>query len=304
MRIVSLLPSATEMVYALGLGDQLIGVSHECDYPPEAKGKAVMITPTVDPGVLDSLEIDRRISARLMAGESVYILDEEALREADPDLVLTQEVCDVCAVAYRQVEAAAGRLPRKPEILSLDPKSLWDVVKDLQRVATATGTTTQAKAVVSDLRRRVELVIERAKEAATRPRVVCLEWLDPLYNAGHWVPEMVELAGGEDLLAVKGMPSIKIPWERVLAARPEVLILMPCGFDIQRTLKEIHLVTRRPGWTDLPAVTGRRVYAVNGHAYFNRPGPRLADGLEILAHLFNPGLFPVPPPPGAVQRLT
>ncbi len=303
MRIVSLLPSATEMVYALGLGDQLIGVSHECDYPPEAKGKAVMIKPTVDPGVLGSLEIDRRISARLTAGESVYILDEEALRAADPDLVLTQEVCDVCAVAYRQVESAAGRLPRKPEILSLDPKSLWDVVKDLQRVATATGTTTQAKAVVSDLRRRVELVIERAKEAPIRPRVVCLEWLDPLYNAGHWVPEMVELAGGEDLLAVKGMPSIKIPWERVLAARPDVLILMPCGFDIQRTLKEIHLVTRLPGWTDLPAVTGRRVYAVNGHAYFNRPGPRLADGLEILAHLFQPGLFPAPPPPGAVQRL-
>lgn len=291
MRIVSLIPSGTEIVCLLGLGDRLVGVSHECDYPPEARGKPVLIRPILDPEALASVEIDRRIAARLRAGESVYTLDPEALAAADPDLILTQELCDVCAVGYRDVAAAAERLPRRPEILSLDPRTLWDVVKDIQRVAAATGTTERARGPVSELRRRIERVSERAKEAETRPRVACLEWLNPLYNAGHWVPEMVELAGGVDVLGTKAVPSVTVAWEAVQAARPEVLILMPCGFEIPRTQKELACLTERPGFRDLPAVRAGRVWAVNGHAYYNRSGPRLVDGLEYLAQIIHPELF-------------
>lgn len=291
MRIVSLIPSGTEIVCLLGLGDRLVGVSHECDYPPEARGKPVLIRPILDPAALASAEIDRRIAARLRAGESVYTLDFEALAAADPDLILTQELCDVCAVGYRDVAAAAERLPRRPEILSLDPRTLWDVVKDIQRVAVATGATERARGPVSEIRRRIDRVSERAKAAETRPRVACLEWLDPLYNAGHWVPEMVELAGGMDVLGTKAVPSVTVAWEAVQAARPEVLILMPCGFEIPRTLKELACLTERPGFGDLPAVRAGRVWVVNGHAYYNRSGPRLVDGLEYLAQIIHPELF-------------
>lgn len=304
MRIVSLLPSASEIVAALGLTDQLVGISHSCDYPPEILGKPVLTRPCLEPKSLGSYEIDALIAQRVREGRSVYELDGEGLKAADPDLILTQELCDVCAVGHRDVALAAQQLPRKPEVLSLDPCFLGDVLRDIQRVAVATGVPERAKPVVSGLRRRIETVAERAKAAERRPRVACLEWLDPLYTAGHWVPELVELSGGRDVLAAKGEPARKIPWDQVVTATPEVLVLMPCGFDVPRTLKELHLITGRPGWRELPAVKAGHTYAVNGSAYYNRFGPRLVDGLEFLAHLIHPDLFPDTPPADAVMPLS
>ncbi|MBI4560906.1 MAG: cobalamin-binding protein [Candidatus Rokubacteria bacterium] len=303
MRIVALLPSATEIVAALGLANQLVGISHSCDYPTEVLGKPVLTRACLEPKSLESPEIDALIAERVREGRSVYELDAAGLAAADPDLILTQELCDVCAVGYRDVTLAIGELGRKPAVLSLDPCFLGDVLRDIQRVAVAAGVAERAKPLVSDLRRRIETVAERAKEAETRPRVACLEWLDPLYTAGHWVPEMVELAGGRDVLAARGEPARRIPWEQVLAAKPDVLVLMPCGFDIPRTLKELHRVTGRPSWGELPGVKAGRAYAVNGHAYYNRFGPRVVDGLEFLAHLIHPDMFPNVPPADAVIPL-
>lgn len=303
MRIVSLLPSASEIVAALGLSDQLVGISHSCDYPPEVLGKPVLTRPCLEPKSLASPEIDALIAQRVRDGRRVYELDGEALAAADPDLILTQELCDVCAVGYRDVTLAIEPLRRKPEVLSLDPYVLGDVLRDIQRVAVAAGVPERARPLVSGLRRRIETVAERTKAAEILPRVACLEWLDPLYTAGHWVPELVELSGGRDVLAARGEPARKISWEQIVAARPDVLVLMPCGFDIPRTWKELHLVTGRPGWGELPAVKAERAYAVNGHAYYNRFGPRLVDGLEFLAHLTHPELFPVAPPADAMIPL-
>jgi iron complex transport system substrate-binding protein len=303
MRIVSLLPSATEIAAALGLADQLVGISHSCDYPPEVVGKPVLTRPCLERKTLGSPAMDAVIVQRVRDGRSVYELDTETLKTADPDLILTQELCDVCAVGYRDVTRAIAELRRRPEVLSLDPCFLGDVLRDVQRVAVAGGVPQRAEPLVSRLRRRIETVAERAKEAPARPRVACLEWLDPLYAAGHWVPELVELAGGRDVLAAKGEPSRKIPWEQVLTAKPDLLVLMPCGFDIPRTLKELHLVTGRPGWGELPAVKAGQAYAVDGHAYYNRSGPRLVDGLEFLAHLVHPDLFPWMPAADAVPPL-
>jgi iron complex transport system substrate-binding protein len=303
MRIVSLLPGATEIVATLGLADRLVGISHSCDYPPEVLGKPVLTRSCLTPKSLGSREIDAQIAQRVRDGRSVYELDESTLNAAHPDLILTQEFCDVCAVGYRDVRLAIQELRRKPEVLSLDPRGLGDVLRDIERVAVAAGVPERAEPLRSGLRHRIEAVADRGQRARVRPRVACLEWLDPLYTAGHWVPEMVELAGGHDLLAVRGEPSRKIPWEQVRAARPDVLILMPCGFDLPRTLKEHHLVIERAGWGELPAVKNGRAFAANGHAYYNRPGPRLIDGLEFLAHLIQPDLFPIAPPPDAVTPL-
>lgn len=291
MRIVSLIPSGTEIACLLGLGEQLVGVSHECGYPPEARGKLVLIRPILDADLLASAEIDRRIVERRRAGAPVYLLDPDLLARAAPDLILTQALCDVCAVGYRDVAAVAERLPRRPEILSLDPRTLGDVIEDIQRVAAATGAVERGRAAVADLRRRIDRVAGRAREARGRPRVACLEWLDPPYAAGHWIPEMVELAGGVDVLGSKGSPSVPVAWEAVREARPEVVVLMPCGFEIPRTLRELAGLTGRPGWWDLPAVRAEQVWVVNGHAYFSRSGPRLVDGLEYVAQILHPELF-------------
>ena len=296
MRIVSLLPSATEIVSALGLAGELVGISHECDYPPDVVSKPVMIRPIVRPDSLTSPEIDATVAGALRDGKSVYVLDEDALRTAAPDLVITQELCDVCAVAYADVMAATKRLPRTPKVLSLGPRAVFDVIKNVQTVAQAAGVPERATPIVAELRRRIDRVVEQRKSDGSIPSVACLEWLDPIYVAGHWIPEMVELAGGRDLLGTKGDPSRKVPWEAVLASRPEVLILMPCGFDIPRGVKEMHLLTQRPGWNELPAVRNGRVWMVNGHAYYNRSGPRLIDGLEFMAHMLLPERFPRKPP--------
>jgi len=304
VRIVSLLPSATEIVSALGLADDLVGITHECDYPPDVASKPVMITPVVHPGSLSSPEIDAKIAGAMRDGTGVYRLDVEAIRRADPDLIITQELCDVCAVGYDEVMAAIKDLARAPQVLSLGPRFMFDMIRDVQTVAQAARVPERATPIVAALRRRIDRVVEQRKNAEHVLRVACLEWLDPVYVAGHWIPEMVELAGGRDLFGAKGNPSKKIPWEAVAASRPDVLILMPCGFDVPRALKEVHFLTQRPGWSELPAVRNGRVWIVNGHAYYNRSGPRLVDGLEFMAHMLYPEWFPRQPPAEAAILLT
>lgn len=292
MRICSLLPSATEIVYALGLGDQLYGVSHECDFPPDATSKPTVIRSVFDSSGLSSFEIDHTVRERLRRGEGVYTIDLDRLQEAHPDLILTQELCDVCAVPYREVKRAVEQLDSRPHLLSLSPLLLGDVLQDILRVGEATDRKERAASLVGDLQSRIGQVISRVAGATERPKAFCVEWVDPIYAAGHWVPEMVELAGGIDGLGRKGKPSIPIKWERVVRYAPEVVILMGCGFDLERNIRELSLLTRLSGWGDLPAVKRGRVYAVNASAYFSRSGPRLVDGLELLASILHPGLLP------------
>jgi len=286
MRICSLLPGATEIAYLLGLGDQIVGVTHECDYPHEAKQKPVVVRSVIDSSQLSCPEIDRRVGELLQAGRGLYSIDEAAFLASDPDVILTQGLCDVCALDYDDVVKAAQRLPRMPAILSLNPHSLSNVLEDISRVGAATGRETAAEALVQDLRRRIDEV--GIREPEYRPRVVCLEWFEPLYVAGHWVPELVTLAGGFDPLGRKGEPSFKIEWQSVLDAKPDVILLMPCGFDVRRAVKESTPLRNLNGWNDLPAVKTGNVYALNGSAYFSRPGPRLVNGLEILARIIRP----------------
>ena len=286
MRICSLLPGATEIAYLLGLGDQIVGVTHECDYPHEAKQKPVVVRSVIDSSQLSCPEIDRRVGELLQAGRGLYSIDEAAFLASGPDVILTQGLCNVCALDYDDVVKAAQRLPRMPAILSLNPHSLSDVLEDISRVGAATGRETAAEALVQDLRRRIDAV--GIREPEYRPRVVCLEWFEPLYVAGHWVPELVTLAGGFDPLGRKGEPSFKIEWQSVLDAKPDVILLMPCGFDVRRAVKESTPLRNLNGWNDLPAVKTGNVYALNGSAYFSRPGPRLVNGLEILARIIRP----------------
>jgi iron complex transport system substrate-binding protein len=284
MRIVSLLPSATEIVCALGLGHSLVGVSHDCDYPPEVRGKPTLSEAIVT-AAMPSAEIDSRIRAQLHRGTSVYHLDATALSALAPDLILTQELCEVCAPSFSEVRRAARVLEGRARLVSLEPHGLEDILATILEVGRQTETSAAAEALVSQLRARIEQV-RRRPLTGPRPRVLCVEWLDPLFVAGHWLPEMVALAGGWDGLARPGENSFVVEWDQVRDYAPEVVLVMPCGFDLARTRQEIPLVTGRPGWDDLPAARTGRVFLVDGSAYFNRPGPRIVRGLEILADLF------------------
>lgn len=303
MRICSLLPSATEIAFALGLGDEIVGVTHECDYPPEAKKKPVVVHSAIDSCRLTSSEIDHQVGDLLQAGKNLYMIDDDAFKAAVPDVILTQGLCDVCALDYNDVVKAAQCLPHTPTIVSLIPHCLADVLDDILRVGEATQRHRKAETLVLDLKRRVEAVRQHGARFLSRPRIACIEWFDPIYAAGHWVPEMVELAGANDGLGRKGEPSAKIQWTQVLKFQPDIIVLMPCGFDVPRTMQESTLLQKLDGWSEIPAVKAGKVFAVNGHAYFSRPGPRLVDGLEILAQIVHPEIFPWNPPPDAVRRM-
>jgi len=303
VRICSLLPSATEIIYALGLGDSMVGVTHECDYPPEAKEVPVVVHSRIDHLRAASSAIDQSVRDHVKAHQSIYSVDLPRLRNAKPDLILTQQLCDVCAIGYDDVVAAAASLPGRPRVLSLTPNTLTDVLDDIARIGNIAGKAKEADSLIGRLRREIESIHTRTAASRIRPRVACLEWLDPIYSAGHWLPEMVSLAGGTDELATAGSPSRRIPWTRVREFEPEVMVLMPCGFDVQRTMEELDLVRRLPGWHELPAVREGRLFAVNGHAYFNRPGPRLVQGLQILAQIIHPEIFPWTSDPGRARML-
>ena len=303
MRVCSLLPGATEIAFALGLGDDVVGVTHECDYPAAARQKPVVVCSLIESHRMTSLEIDRWVSERLRSNKSLYIIDEERLREAAPDVILTQGLCDVCAIDYDEVVTASETLAKKPKIVSLTPNRLTDILDDVARVGEATGQHHKAEQVIRELEQRISAVRNRAAQLSARPRVACLEWFDPIYAAGHWVPEMVELAGGRDVLGQKGEPSTKIDWHKVVEVAPDVIVLMPCGFDVSQTLRGAPVLKLLEGWRDLPAVKAGNVFAANGHAFFSRPGPRLIDGLELLAHIIHPEIFPMQLSPDHVQRI-
>ncbi len=291
MRIVSLLPSATEIVCALGLGDQLVGVTHECDYPPWVR-RLPKVTRTLIPAGASSRRIDELVRERLRTQRALYTLEEAALAALRPELLVTQALCDVCAVAEAEVQAAACALPGRPRVVNLEPQRLEDVFGCIRQVAVAAGVPERAGPVVDALRQRVDALAARARTISRRPRVVLLEWIDPPFCCGHWSPELVRLAGGQECLGVEGQPSRTLRWEEVLAARPEVLVIACCGFDVSRTLRDLPILTNYPGYAELPAVQAGRVYVIDGHAYFSRPGPRLVDSLEILAHLLHPEVHP------------
>ena len=301
MRVCSLLPGATEMAYLLGLGDEIVGVTHECDYPPDAKNKPVVVRSVIDPKRMSSQEIDCKVTELLQAGKGLYRVDERSFLEAAPDVILTQGLCEVCALDYDEVVKAAQRLPRMPAIVSLNPHSLAEILDDIMRVGVATQREAVAAMLIQGLRERIDLV--SLAEPKYRPRVVCLEWFEPLYVAGHWVPEMVTLAGGFDVLGRRGEPSFKIEWQKVVESKPDVILLMPCGFDVRRTVKESTPLRRLEGWNDLPAAKAGNVYALNGNAYFSRPGPRLINGLEILARIIHPEQTTEPSLPADAARL-
>jgi len=304
VRICSFLPSATEIAFALGLGDSVVGVTHECDYPPEAKRREVVVKSAIDSHDTPSGTIDNLVTEHLKAKKSIYTIDLARFKKTSPDLILTQELCDVCALDYQDVTEAAKTLAKMPEIISLSPGTLTDVLGDITRVGKATGKTGEATTLVSHLRGRIEVVKEQTSRSDLRPRVACLEWLDPIYSAGHWVPEMVELAGGTDGLGKMGQPSQKTDWGNITEYEPEVLVLMPCGFSVERTLTELDLLVRLSGWKELPAVREGRLFVVNGHAYFSRSGPRLIEGLEILAQILHPEIFPWKALPDAARKLS
>ena len=289
MRIVSLVPSATETLYALGLGDSVVGVTHECDYPPEA-AELPHLTRTVIPEGLSARQIDEQVRERTGRGEALYELDNELLQRLEPDLIVTQALCAVCAVSVDDVRSVAKQIPSEPEVLSLDPTTLGEVLADVRTLGLATESMDEAENLLEVSADRIDAVTD-AVNGADRPVVAALEWLDPPWIAGHWVPQLIELAGGIDVLGHPGENSRSVQWEEVYGSEPEVIVAMPCGYDANRSADEV--LDHRDA---LARAGARRVYAVDAAAYFSRPGPRLVDGLELLAHILHPERVDAPPP--------
>ena len=289
LRIVSLLPSATEIVAALGLTDAIVGRSHECDYPPEIQNRSVCTEAQLN-SEKPSAEIDADVRNLVQSALSIYKIKIDVLEELKPTHIVTQDQCDVCAVNFTEVEKAVAELTHsQPQIISLQPNLLSDVWADIERVNTTLGVESQP--LLTQLRSRVEACREKVQALSKRPGVVALEWTDPLMSSGNWIPELVELAGGLSLLGVAGQHSPYLEWETLVKADPEVIIVMPCGFDLERTRKETQALEQHPEWSSLHAVRTGKVFITDGNAYFNRPGPRLVDSLEILAEILHPDSF-------------
>ncbi len=289
MRIASLLPSATEIAFALGLGDQVVAVSHECDYPPEASNRPVLTKSAIHQKTHKSLEVDQEVERR---GGDIYEIDTKLLDELKPDLILTQELCAVCAVSYTKVKEAARVLDSDTKIVSLEPNNLEEIIDNIRLVGKMTGKVSRAEELASQLSLRIERVKERTLRVEQRPRVFFMEWLQPPWAGGHWIPQMVDYAGGVEGLGTLGKPSRRIGWDEVVDYQPEIIVLSPCGFDLDGVLKEVQALASYSGWDRIPAFQSSNIYAVNASAFFSRPGPRVVDGLELLAHIIHPGLFP------------
>jgi iron complex transport system substrate-binding protein len=294
MRICSLLPSATEVLFALGLGDSVAGVTHECDFPPEAARKPALISPRVDPHA-KSDDLDRSVRELMARSESLYAVRDDLLREIQPDLIITQDLCHVCAASPDDLASALAKMPKQPRILTLQPHTLADVWNDIRRIGDATGKSREADVFAQRQEQKVAVIREKVSAAPSRPRVACIEWLDPIYVGGHWVPEMVEAAGGVDVLGHAGQPSFTVTSEQVIAAKPDVIVIMPCGFSVKRTDDELRRTPLPPEWNQLAAVRDDRVFIVDANSYFSRSGPRLADGVAILANLLHPNVAVGPP---------
>jgi iron complex transport system substrate-binding protein len=285
MRIVSLVPHATELLFALGLGDDVVGVTHECDYPLAALSLP-RVTRDALPAGLSAGEIDAAVRERTLAGESIYELDTEMLTGLAPELIVTQALCPVCAVSYEDVAALAREMPTRPRVIALDPRTLGETLGDVRTIAEATGRRREGVELVARTGGRIDRV-KLAVRGARRPRVAAVEWLDPVFVAGHWTPQLVELAGGEDVLGLPGEPSETVSWDVLAQARPDVVVVMPCGYDAPRAHEEALTHAEQ-----LQSLGAARIVAVDAAAYFSRPGPRLVDGLELLARLLHPELLP------------
>ncbi len=302
-RIVSFLPSATEMICALDLVDRLAGVTHECDHPPEVSDKPIVVRSVLPTDRMSQCEIDAAVTERLRKGLSLYQVDERLLQAIAPDLIVTQDLCQVCAPSGNEVAQVLSALPAKPRILWLTPKSLEQIFENLRELGVATGRRRQAEAIIVDGRARLERVAAQASRLTARPRIFCMEWIDPVYCSGHWVPEMVRIAGGIDKLGREAADSVRISWNDVLEWAPEVLIVMPCGCGLAKAAEEARQLFSYPGASSIPAVRNGRVYAVDANSYFARPGPRVVEGTELLAHLLHPAVFDWSGPSGAFRRL-
>src|SRR5579875_808456 len=297
-RIVSFLPSATEILYELGAGDEVLAVTHECSYPAESKSKPRVIYSSFDPGRMSSKESDKKVGELMNCGMDIYVLDEKGLREAKPDLIIAQGICEVCSPHTKEVNRAVSILESKPDVLVLDPKNLDDILENIREV----GRKDAARKFVAGLQARICRIKETRKGAL--PKVVCIEWLDPLFTAGHWVPQMVEMAGGINGLSSTGEKSRRMELGEIESFDPDIIILMPCGFDVKRTIEEYGKLLEDKKWAKLRAVREGQVYAVNANEYFSKPGPRTIAGLEILAKIINPDTFrDIDIPRNSIQKL-
>jgi iron complex transport system substrate-binding protein len=296
-RIVSFLPSSTEILYEIGAGDLITGVTHECNYPGEAKNKPRVINSSIDAAKLTSREIDDKIVGLMRAGENIYAIDDQKLKESRPDLIIAQGVCEVCAPFAKEIDRANSILGYEPEVLVLHPHDLNDILLSITEIAEKVGRPNEGCKLVASLEERIDnirkIVAERRakKSSKDNPKIVCIEWIDPFFSAGHWIPQIVDIAGGINGLSSTGQQSRRISIEEVIEFNPDKIILMPCGFDVPRTLEEAKLLKNNGKWRSLQAVQKDRVYAVNANAYFSKPGPRTITGLEILAQIINPEGF-------------
>jgi iron complex transport system substrate-binding protein len=300
MRIASLLPSATEIAFALGLEEQVVAVSHECDYPPEASKRPILTKSAIHPKIHTSHEIDEEVAKR---GGDIYEIDEKLLESLRPDLILTQELCAVCAVSYTKVKEAARVLDADTTIVSLEPSNLEDILENIRLVGKIAGRTSHAEKLTSQLSDRMEKVKEKTRTVPRRPRVAFLEWLRPPWIGGHWIPQMIGYAGGIDKIGTLGKPSRKVEWKEIVEYEPEIMILSPCGYDVRQVLAEVHTLSAYSNWDDIPAFRTSNIYAVNASAYFSRPGPRIVNGLELLAHIIHPEVFPETPLAHEMKRI-
>ena len=288
-RIVSFLPSATEILYELGVGDKIVGVTHECNYPEKAKSKPRVIHSSFDPNTMTSQEIDNKVIDLMHSGKDIYILDDEILKKANPDLIVAQGICEVCSPYTKEISRAVTILDNKPEVLILEPHHLKNILDNIITIGNKVGKTKEAEKLVLELQKRIQYVNRRSIEPPKR--VLCIEWLDPLFTAGHWVPQMVEMTYGINGLASGGDPSRRMKIEEAIQYEPDLIVLMPCGFDVKRTILEYEKLANNTSWKSLAAVKNGEVYAVNANEYFSKPGPRTVTGLEILAKIIHPKTY-------------
>jgi len=289
-RIVSFLPSATELLYELGVKDRIFGVTHECLYPEDAKSKPRVITSVLNPDILNSKEIDDKIIELMRNGQDIFMLDEKNLVKAMPDLIVSQEICEVCSAYTNQVNKALSILDKKPEVHALNPSDLQGILSSIDELAKKVGKEEQGTILRKSLEKRIEYI--KSKKFEKRPRVLCIEWVEPFFTSGHWIPEMVELAGGKNMISIKGEKSRRMAFEEVEKANPEIIIMMPCGFDTERTISEYkNVLGNNDQWKKLDAVKSNNVYAVDANSYFSKPSIRTITGLEILAKIIHPQMF-------------
>ncbi len=289
-RIVTFLPSATELIYNLGADDKLFGVTHECNYPIDAKTKPRVISSVFDPALMSSKQIDDKICQLMTDGKEIYNLNKENLLNAKPDLIISQNICEVCSAHTEHVNMAVNMLEKKPEVYTMDPHNVDEILMSIKDISKMIGKEKEGNELINSLLKRLEFV--KSKMCEERPKIVAIEWVDPFFTSGHWIPEMIAIAGGENLISIEKMPSRKMKLEEIKSANPDIIVIMPCGFDVKRTIFEYNnVLAENPDWNELKAVEENNVYAVDANSYFSKPSLRTITGIEILAQIIHPDIF-------------